>query len=403
MTIEQHLTPKGFDFAVAAAGFRAADRNDIGLVLSATPAVAAGVFTQNLFPAAPVVVCRERLAASPTVRGVLINSGQANACTGEEGMTHCHEALALAAAAVKADVDALLPASTGVIGPQLKMDLWEQAVPQLAETLGKSSPEDFTRAIMTTDAFPKIASRTINLGGFLGFGKSEVRILGMAKGAGMICPNMATMLCVVVCDAVVAPSDWQKILTAGVNETFNRVTVDGDTSTNDTLIALANGASGYKPEGESLVALQKALTEVLGDLAYMLVQDGEGSTKVARIEVTGAATAADAEQVARTVGHSQLVKTALYGRDGNWGRIVAAAGRAGVSFDPLALRVTLCEVEVFRDGQPTAADFDARLAEPLQRRDIPIQISLGSGPGAYTLLASDLGHEYVDCNASYRS
>lgn len=403
MTTEEHLTPKGFEFAVAAAGFRAADRNDIGLVLSTTPTVAAGVFTQNLFPAAPVVVSKESLAASASARGVLINSGQANACTGPEGIVHCREALALAAGVLKVEPDTLLPASTGVIGPQLKMDLWEQAVPQLAETLGKSGPEDFTRAIMTTDAFPKIASRTINVGGFLGFATTEVRILGMAKGAGMICPNMATMLGVVLCDAAVAPADWQRMLTAGVNETFNRVTVDGDTSTNDTLIALANGASGFKVKGETAVALQKALTEVLGDLAYMLVQDGEGSTKVARIEVTGAASHADAEQVARTIGHSQLVKTALYGRDGNWGRIVAAAGRAGVAFDPQALRVTLCGIELFRDGQPTASDFDAKLAEPLQRRDIPIQISLGTGPGRYTLLASDLGHEYIDCNASYRS
>ena len=231
-----------------------------------------------------------------------------------------------------------------------------------------------------------------------------MKLVGMAKGAGMICPNMATMLSVVLCDAQVEASVWQKMLRDAVELTFNRVTVDGDTSTNDTLYGLANGASGVSAsDEESLKALSAALTSVLGDLAYMLVKDGEGASKVARIHVAGAASDADAERVARTVGHSQLVKTALYGRDANWGRIVAAVGRSGADFNPDDVVVTLCGVELFRKGQPTDQDFDALLEEPLKQRDLPIDIVLGSGSGSYTLLASDLGHEYVNVNADYRS
>ena len=365
--------PKGFRFATACAGFRKEGRADLALLVSDVPAVAAGTFTQNRFPAAPVLVAKAMLAERPAARAVVINSGQANACTGDEGMRNCRTTQELVAGALGLEASDILPASTGVIGAQLKMDLWEKAAPALAANLGKATPEDFARAIM-------------------------------AKGAGMICPNMATMLSVVLCDAQVEASVWQKMLRDAVELTFNRVTVDGDTSTNDTLYGLANGASGVSAsDEESLKALSAALTSVLGDLAYMLVKDGEGASKVARIHVTGAASDADAERVARTVGHSQLVKTALYGRDANWGRIVAAVGRSGADFNPDDVVVTLCGVELFRKGQPTDLDFDALLEEPLKQRDLPIDIVLGSGSGSYTLLASDLGHEYVNVNADYRS
>ena len=313
-------------------------------------------------------------------------------------MRNCRTTQELVAGALGLEASDILPASTGVIGAQLKMDLWEKAAPALAANLGKATPEDFARAIMTTDAFHKISHREVSLPG------GVVKLVGMAKGAGMICPNMATMLSVVLCDAQVEASVWQKMLRDAVELTFNRVTVDGDTSTKDTLYGLANGASGVSAsDEESLKALSAALTSVLGDLAYMLVKDGEGASKVARIHVTGAASDADAERVARTVGHSQLVKTALYGRDANWGRIVAAVGRSGADFNPDDVVVTLCGVELFRKGQPTDLDFDALLEEPLKQRDLPIDIVLGSGSGSYTLLASDLGHEYVNVNADYRS
>lgn len=390
-------TPKGFRFATTGACFRKPGRDDLALVVSDTPAVAAGVFTTNRFVAAPVTVARDRLTARPEARAVVINAGQANACTGDEGITNCLATLDMVAKATGLAAADILPASTGVIGAQLRMDLWQAAAPALAATLGQRSPEDFAKAIMTTDAFPKFASREVALSG------GPVRLVGMAKGAGMICPNMATMLSVVLCDAGVTAPEWQQLFRDAVDRTFNRVTVDGDTSTNDTVFGLANGASGVVASPADMQILGAALTEVLADLAYMLVQDGEGATKVLRINVTGAATPADAEAVARTVGHSQLVKTAMYGRDANWGRIVAAVGRSGADFRAEDVVVRLCGVELFRSGQPTSIDFDALLAEPLKGRDVTIDIALGNGTAAYELLASDLTHDYVSCNADYRS
>ena len=389
--------PKGFRFATACAGFRKEGRADLALLVSDVPAVAAGTFTQNRFPAAPVLVAKAMLAERPAARAVMINSGQANACTGDEGMRNCRTTQELVAGALGLEASDILPASTGVIGAQLKMDLWEKAAPALAANLGKATPEDFAKAIMTTDAFHKISHREVSLPG------GVVKLVGMAKGAGMICPNMATMLFITT-DAAISRKALKAALCADVEDTYNMISVDGDTSTNDTLYGLANGASGVSAsDEESLKALSAALTSVLGDLAYMLVKDGEGASKVARIHVTGAASGADAERVARTVGHSQLVKTALYGRDANWGRIVAAVGRSGADFNPDDVVVTLCGVELFRKGQPTDLDFDALLEEPLKQRDLPIDIVLGSGSGSYTLLASDLGHEYVNVNADYRS
>lgn len=389
--------PKGFLFSTAAAAFRKQGRDDLALLVSDVPAAAAGVFTTAAFKAAPVLVAQDWLAKKSSARAVLINAGCANACTGDLGMKSCRDTLDMVADACGLDPTDILPASTGVIGAQLDMAKWENAVPSLAAGLGTKTPEDFARAIMTTDAFPKFASSSLRLAG------GEVRLVGMAKGAGMICPNMATMLATVLCDAKVEENAWKKMLVAAVEESFNRVTVDGDTSTNDTLFGLANGASGVTVVGTDLDLLQEALTKVLCDLAYMLVQDGEGATKVIHINVEGAADLADAEKVARTVGHSQLVKTAMYGRDANWGRIVAAVGRSGARFTPKDVRVTLCGVEVFRNEQPTPLDFDALLKDALAGRDISIDINLGAGQGAYMLLASDLTHDYVSCNASYRS
>ncbi|MCH5276749.1 MAG: bifunctional glutamate N-acetyltransferase/amino-acid acetyltransferase ArgJ [Desulfovibrionaceae bacterium] len=398
--------PQGFRLAVATADFRDKhqDRRDLALALSDVPAVAAGVFTTNLFQAAPVQVARAALEAAgegapsfSSPRAMLINSGQANACTGEAGLEDCLATLDMVGAAVDLPASAILPASTGVIGARMDLGKWRVAVPALAFSLGHASLEDFARAIMTTDAFPKLSGAEVRLEG------GPVRLAGVAKGAGMICPNMATMLSLVLCDAAVEAAAWRAMFRRAVDATFNRVSVDGDTSTNDTLIGLANGASGVRAEGGDLAVLEEALTGVLGDLAYMLVKDGEGATKVMHITVRGAATDADAEAVARTVGHSQLVKTAMFGRDANWGRIVAAAGRAGVNFRPEDLRVSLCAVELFRDGRPTDLDFDALLKEPLAGTDLALELVLGNGPGTAKLLASDLSHAYVSLNAGYRS
>lgn len=390
-------TPKGFTLATVNAGFRQKKRPDIALVVSEYPAVTAAMFTQAAFVAAPVTVAKELVAANTAKRAVLVNTGQANACTGEEGLANCRETLRLVAKACGLDATEILPASTGVIGDQMKMDLWEKAVGPLAEKLGTASVEDFADAIRTTDAFPKFRGATVELA------DGAVTIAGVAKGAGMICPNMATMICVVLCDVTIDAAIWQKMFKTAVDKTFNRVTVDGDTSTNDTIFGLANGASGVMMKQEDYPLLQAALVKILGDLAYMLVQDGEGATKVMHISVAGAKDDADAEKIARTIGHSPLVKTAMYGNDANWGRIAAAVGRSGASFNAKDVRVTLCGIEVFRDEQPTASNFDAVLTAPLQERDIPIDIVVGHGNGSYTLLASDLTHKYVDINAAYRS
>ena len=389
--------PKGFRASAAQAGFKAPDRDDLGLIVSDRPAQVAALFTTNVFCAAPVQVCREVVRERGVARAVVANSGQANACTGDEGLANCRETCRLVAEIAGVAPEEVLPLSTGVIGAQLRMDRWRAAMPELKANLGTRDAEGFTRAFMTTDAFPKYAVREVTLSG------GTVRLAGMAKGAGMICPNMATMLSVVLCDAAVEGPVWQAMFGRAVNATFNRVSVDGDTSTNDTVLGLANGASGVAASGADAAALETALTDILGQLAYMLVKDGEGATKVMHIRVDGAASDADAETVARTVGHSQLVKTAIYGKDANWGRIVAAVGRSGATIKPEALVLTLCGIERFRNGQPVNDDAEDRLYELLQGTDVDIHISLGIGQGSYTLLASDLSHGYVTLNSDYRS
>lgn len=389
--------PKGFRASSAQAGFKALNRYDLGLIVSDRPAQVAALFTTNVFCAAPVQVCREVVRERGVARAVVANSGQANACTGEEGLANCRETRRLVAEITGIAPEEVLTLSTGVIGAQLRMDRWRAAMPELKANLGTRDAEGFTRAFMTTDAFPKYAVREVTLSG------GTVRLAGMAKGAGMICPNMATMLSVVLCDAEVEGAVWQAMFGRAVNATFNRVSVDGDTSTNDTVLGLANGASGVTASGDDAATLETALTDILGQLAYMLVKDGEGATKVMHIRVEGAASDAEAETIARTVGHSQLVKTAIYGKDANWGRIVAAVGRSGATVRPDALVLTLCGIERFRNGQPVNDDAEDRLYELLQGNDVDIHISLGVGQGAYTLLASDLSHDYVTLNSDYRS
>ncbi len=397
--------PKGFYLATACAGFKRSGKADLSLIVSKPQAVAAGVFTTNLFKAAPVVVSQQIIAQHAAASAIVINTGQANACTGNEGLANCNTtqkliASALQQSSLQVDVTAenVLPASTGVIGAQLKMDLWQQAVPGLVQNLGNASVEDVASAMMTTDSFPKFAGARVVLSG------GDVQLAGMAKGAGMICPNMATMISVVMCDAAIDAGVWQAMFSRAVEQTFNRATVDGDTSTNDTVFGLANGASGIEASNSAdLQELEAALVSILGKLAYMLVEDGEGATKVMHIHVHGAKSAADAELAARTVGHSPLVKTAMYGKDANWGRIVAALGRSGANFAPQDVRVSLCGIELFANEQPTSIDFDTLLKEPLEKRDLHLDITLGSGSGEYSLLASDLTHEYVNINADYRS
>jgi len=392
-----HTLPKGYRLATIDAGFRKERRDDLALLVSDVPAELAGVFTTNIFKAAPVLVGMETVQTRRHARAVVVNSGRANACTGDEGIARCRATLEMVARNTGLQPHEILPMSTGVIGEQLRLELWEKAVPAMARRLGAADLEAFAKAIMTTDAFPKFAIAELKLSG------GVVRLCCAAKGAGMICPHMATMLSVFFCDAAVDAERWREMFRRAVDGTFNRVSVDGDTSTNDTLIGLANGASGVSVREDEFPLFEDAVRNVLGKISYMLVQDGEGATKVMHIRVRGAATPEDAERVARTVGHSQLVKTAMFGRDPNWGRIAAAAGRSGAAFRAEKVDIRLCDVQLLKNGQPTGVDVDAVLTEPLNRRDIHIEIELGAGDAEYFFLASDLGHDYVSCNADYRS
>jgi len=390
------IVPSGYTFSTAQCGFKRPGRYDLGLVLSEVPAVAAGVFTTNKFQAAPIVVAREVLEGNRSgIRALVVNSGQANACTGQEGIDNCRATLDLLGHLDLA-ANAILPASTGVIGDQLKMDRWIGGVSALKENLDKVGLVDMARAIMTTDTFPKMAARVVPLSG------GVVRLAGFCKGAGMICPNMATMLGFVLCDAGVEPDWWQEALIRCVDKSFNAITVDGDTSTNDCVFALANGMA-VKAQPEDLAVLEEALLEICQDLAYKIVQDAEGGTKVMRVNVCGAASMADAQLAARAVGNSPLVKTALYGRDPNWGRIVAALGRSGAAFVPEDVTVHIAGMLIFCNGTPVKADWDSLLASALRRDMVDIDVNLGAGGAALTLMASDFTEEYIKINAEYRT
>jgi glutamate N-acetyltransferase/amino-acid N-acetyltransferase len=392
------IVPRGYRFGVAAAGFKRADRNDLGLILSSGPAVAAGVFTTNRFKAAPVLQCMAGLDDALVFRAIVVNSGQANACTGDEGLANCRATCEMVAKLARIRAEEVLPASTGVIGAQLKMDLWEAATLKLAGSLGRATAMDVAKAMMTTDTFPKLVAKSVQLEG------GEVRLLGMCKGAGMISPKMATMLGFVICDADVEPRPWREMLSACADRSFNALTVDGDTSTNDTLLALTNGASRVRAESDAdLATLEAAMLDVCQELSYRIVQDAEGGTKVAHIAVTGAKSDAEAELAARTVGNSPLVKTALFGCDPNWGRIIAALGRSGADFDPDAVVLKIGGILVFEKGQPSPEDLDALLAPSMRHQDVKIALDLGAGEGGYTLLASDLSKRYVEINADYRT
>jgi glutamate N-acetyltransferase / amino-acid N-acetyltransferase len=388
-------------------GFRAAGlncglkklRKDLALVVSDTPCVTAAMFTTNSVVAAPVVVDREQLAAGGSIRAVLVNSGNANACTGERGLDDAWTMVKDTAAALRLDPGAVLVASTGVIGQYLPMDNLRRGIRQAAELLGDDGTAA-AEAIRTTDTFAKeSAVRCV-------VDSVRVTVGGMAKGSGMIAPNMATMLAFVTTDAAVAPAVLQAATRQAVDRSFHRISVDGDTSTNDMVAVLANGRAGNpvidRVDGPGYEAFYAALEHVLVTLAKMIVMDGEGATKFVEIRVTGAADEAAAAQAARTVANSSLVKTALNGEDANWGRILAALGRSGVAFDPAAVEIDFGDVPILQSGY--RLDFSEEAAKAvLARREIVVTIRLGHGEGSAFFWTCDLSHEYVSINANYRT
>ncbi|MGB8328686.1 MAG: bifunctional glutamate N-acetyltransferase/amino-acid acetyltransferase ArgJ, partial [Polyangiales bacterium] len=391
---------KGFRFAGVHGGVKASGALDLGLVFANQPAVASGVFTTNRVRAAPVVLSERRLKGG-LCQAVLVNSGNANACTGKQGQ---RAALSLTrAAAVSLGVESALvvPASTGVIGAQLPKQNIEAAIPTLVADLSEAGATRFSRAIMTTDRGPKVARAEVKVG------TTTCRVLGIAKGAGMIHPNMATTLAFVTTDAPLRSPTLSRFLREATDLTFNRATVDGDTSTNDSIYALASGAATHRTIEERSIAGRRffgALTEVLESLAKKIVADGEGAEHLVRIEVDGARTNGDAVQIARAIASSQLVKTALYGCDPNWGRILAAAGRSGARFNPDQVSMRIGEVPIFDRGTPImTAKTEAKAARVMKQAEYAIALKVGSGRGLGHYWTCDLGHEYVRINADYRS
>lgn len=393
--------PRGFRFAAAACGLRKKNRLDLALISSDLPATAAGVFTSNLVKAAPVSLCQKHLRASArAMRAIVVNSGNANCATGPDGVAASRATAGVAARQLDCRPEQIFVCSTGVIGVPLPVERIVAALPELvlAQTATPVSFAEVTRAIMTTDTRPKWAAATSRIGGV------TVRLLGCAKGAGMIHPNMATMLAYVLTDAAVVPAALQRALREVAGRTFNSITVDGDTSTNDTALVLANGASGGPAirSGRSYETFVAALEKVCRALALAIVADGEGASRVVEIEVLGAPSAHAADQVARTIAGSPLVKTALAGADPNWGRILAAAGRAGVPFDPERAEITMAGLPVYRHGRALPFD-EAEAHERLLANSISIVMDLKRGRARACVWTCDFTADYVHINASYRT
>jgi glutamate N-acetyltransferase/amino-acid N-acetyltransferase len=390
--------PKGFRVAGAHAGLkRNPTREDISLVVSDLPATAAGVYTTNLVFAAPVAFDRARTPGTG-FRAIAVNSGNANACTGTRGLDDAAAMATSAAAAV--GVPAVLVLSTGIIGEFLPLAKIEAGLALVAGRLASDADAVVTaaRGMMTTDTRPKLSGSSFRAG------KTSCTLFGMAKGAAMVGPRMATMLGVILTDAALEPADAQRLLGEATEQTFNCVSVDGHTSTNDTVLLLANGAAEPKPlSGAALDAFAKALKDACEALAREIADDGEGATHVLRIEVSGCRTRDDAREIARAVADSPLVKTAVHGADPNWGRIVSAAGYSGVAFDPNRLVLRLNGTLLFERGQPVAFDADAVSASIKAARETLIELSLGTGPGSIRFYSSDLTAEYVHLNADYHT
>jgi glutamate N-acetyltransferase/amino-acid N-acetyltransferase len=390
----------GIRLATTAAGIRYKGRDDLLLIELADGGSCAAVFTRNAFCAAPVVIAREHLAAG-AVRYLLINAGNANAGTGDSGLRAARETCRLLADAAGCEAGQVLPFSTGVIGEDLPLNPFARAVPGLLDSLTESAWGQAAAAIMTTDTVAKLASRRVALS------SGAVTITGIAKGSGMICPDMATMLAYVATDARVPDGLLQKILGDAVNQSFNRITVDGDTSTNDACVLLASGASGVNiehPDDPDGCQFVEAVNGVCAELAEMIVRDGEGATKLVRLRVESAGSPGEAADVAYTVAHSPLVKTALFASDPNWGRILAAVGRAGVAnLDVSRVRIWLGNVCIVRDGGRDPGYTEQAGQAVMSESEIEIRIDLDRGDATCEVLTCDLSYDYVKINAEYRS
>ena len=389
--------PRGFRAAGALGGIKAeSTKLDVALVASDRIASAAAVYTTNRVQAAPLHLCREYLQDGKA-HVVVLNSGNANACTGDQGLDNARAMSVQVGQGLGVRNEDVLVCSTGVIGVQLDMEAVQKGIAGVLSGLQDDGGDDAAVAIMTTDTKPKTSALSLKIGDEI------VHVGGMSKGSGMIAPNMATMLGVITTDANVPPDLLREILSLAVKRSFNCITVDGDMSTNDTVIALANGAAGgppLEPNTSSSAALAEAIEMVCRDLARQIARDGEGATKLVSIEVVGAASEDEARQVGLSVANSNLVKTAVFGRDPNWGRILCAMGYAGVPMDPQNVAVYLCDTQIYGSGSGLPFNHKA-LVEAMSAADIPIVIDLASGTARAEIFTCDLSYDYVRINAEY--
>ena len=395
-----HALP-GVRLGVAEAAIKKAGRKDL-LVIALDPgAKVAGVFTRNAFCAAPVQVCRERLAAGHDIRALLINAGNANAATGQGGIDDAKLTTAAVGEALGCAADAVLPFSTGVIGQRLPVDRMRAAVPNAVSAAKPTGWLDAMRAIMTTDTIPKGATRKVQTS------QGEITVTGIAKGVGMICPDMATMLAFIATDAKLSQAATDSALRSAVAVSFNCVTVDGDTSTNDSCMLIASGKTGsveIDAQHADYALVLGAITEVCTQLAQAVVRDGEGATKFISIEVGGAKTETEARQVAYSVAHSPLVKTAMFASDANWGRIAMAIGKAGVeNLDQGSVSIALDEVQLIERGQPHPAYREELGSAVVAKEEFSIRIGLGRGSASARVWTCDFSYDYVKINAEYRT
>lgn len=386
--------PRGFRAAGVAAGIKPSGNPDVALIVSGVPASAAALFTTNRFASAPVLVSREHLRGG-VARAVAVNSGCSNACTGEQGVRNARRMAEITAGLVGCRPEEVQMASTGVIGRQLPMDRIEAGLRQAHACLGPDG-SSAARAIMTTDTRPKEAAVEVASAG------RTFRIGGIAKGSGMIAPNMATMLAYVTTDAAVEPGLLHEVLAAVAERTFHCLTIDGDTSTSDTLLVLANGESGVEVsrDGPHLDAFREGLQAVCLTLTRELARDGEGATRLIEVRVSGLRTFAEARSVGLAIGNSPLVKTAFFGNDPNWGRILCAAGYAGVAFDPDRVSLTLCGVPVVRHGTPLPFDEEA-VSQAMKAPENVLEVVFGEGEAAASIWTCDFSYDYVRINAEY--
>lgn len=391
--------PRGYRAAGVASGIKASGKPDLALIFSEVPAVTAGSFTTNLVQAASVVYDRQLLAHRQTVRAIVVNSGNANAATGEAGVRAVRDTIAIFARLLDLDEEEVLVASTGVIGVLLPVEKIRASAPLVVSQASEDGSDQAAQAILTTDLVEKQCAVTATIGG------RPVRLGGIAKGSGMIHPQMATMLGFVTSDCAVTPEVWRVLVSRAVDRSFNQITVDGDSSTNDLLLALANAQAGNTPisdlESEDARILEGMLTAVCADLARKVARDGEGATKLIEVQVRGATDCQGARLIARTVVGSSLVKSAMFGNDPNWGRIVCAAGRAGVPFDPEQIELHLGEFALMASGQPLPFDRAAASVYLKQSDPVAVHLSVGTGTGTGTAWGCDLSYDYVKINAEY--